>query len=73
MIGTSVLTAILMIRYIARYLFPDYITIIPCVANDNNTRRDNWMNTLVGIERAKGEAMNIVRYVIDGVIPDFEI
>ena len=58
---------------IARYLFPDHIEIIPCPANDNNTRRDNWMNTPVGIERAKGEAMNIVRCVINGVIPDFEI
>ena len=58
---------------IARYLFPTHITIVPCPANDNNTRRDNWMNTAVGVERAKGEAMNIIRCVINGVIPDFEI
>ena len=58
---------------IARYLFPSHIAIVPCPANDSNTRRDNWMNTPVGIERAKGEAMNIVRCVINGVIPDFEI
>lgn len=58
---------------IARYLFPEHITIVPCPANDNNTRRDSWMNTAVGVERAKGEAMNIVRSVINGVIPDFEI
>ncbi len=58
---------------IARYLFPTHIAIVPCPANDNNTRRDNWMNTAVGIERAKGEAMNIIRCVINGVIPDFEI
>ena len=58
---------------IARYLFPKHIAIIPCPANDNNTRRENWMNTPVGIERAKGEAMNIVRCVTNGVIPDFEI
>ena len=58
---------------IARYLFPDHITIIPCPADDNNTRRDNWMNTPAGVERAKGEAMKIVRYVTSGVIPDFEI
>lgn len=58
---------------IARYLFPAHIDIIPCPANDNNTRRDNWMNTPVGIERAKGEAMNIVKCVVNGVIPDFEI
>ena len=58
---------------IARHLFPDHITVIPCPANDNNTRRDNWMNTPAGIARAKGEAMNIVRYVCNGTIPDFEI
>lgn len=58
---------------IARYLFPEHITIIPCPANDSNTRRDNWMDTPVGLERAKGEAINIVRYVINGVIPDLEI
>ena len=40
---------------IARYLLPEHIIVIPCPVNDNNTRRDNWMNTPVGIERAKGE------------------
>jgi len=58
---------------IARHLFPAHIDIIPCPANDTNTRRDNWMNTPAGIDRAKGEAMNIVRCAVNGVIPDFEI
>ena len=58
---------------IARYLFPEHIETIPCPANDTNTRRDNWMNTQVGIERAKAEAMKIVECVANGVIPDFEI
>lgn len=58
---------------IAKYLSPPHITIIPCPANDHNTRRDNWMKTPIGIERTKGEAMNLVRYVNNGVIPDFEI
>ena len=58
---------------IARYLFPDHIEVVPCPANDTNTRRDNWMNTPAGRERTKGEAMKLVRYVIEGVIPDFEI
>ena len=58
---------------IARYLLPKHITVIPCPANDNNTRRDNWMNTPVGTKRAKNEAMKIIEYVINGVIPDFEI
>lgn len=58
---------------IARYLFPSHITIIPCPANDTNTRRDNWTNTTIGIERAKGEALKIIQSVKNGVIPDFEI
>ena len=58
---------------IARRFFPKHIDIIPCPVNDTNTRRDNWMNTQAGVERAKGEAMNIVNYVTNGVIPDFEL
>ena len=58
---------------IAQYLFPEHIEIIPCPANDNHTRRENWMNTQVGIKRAKGEAMKIVNSVIDGIIPDFDV
>ena len=58
---------------IARYLFPAHIDIIPCPADDDNTNRDNWMNTPKGIERAKGEALNIVNCVKNRVIPDFEI
>lgn len=58
---------------IARYLLPAHIAVIPCPANDTSTRRDNWMNSPVGTERAKGEAMNIVRCVVNGLIPDFEI
>ena len=58
---------------ITRYLFPAHISIIPCPANDNNTRRDNWMQSEVGIQRVKNEAMKIVDYVKNGLIPDFEI
>ena len=58
---------------IARYLFPAHIEVVPCPANDINTRRDNWMNTTVGIDRVTKEAMKIVAYVNNGVIPDFEI
>lgn len=31
---------------IAQHFFPEHITIIPCPANDTNTRRDNWMNKI---------------------------
>ena len=58
---------------IARYLFPAHIDVVPCPADDDTTKRDNWMNTQKGIERAKGEALNIIRCVKNGVIPDFEI
>lgn len=58
---------------IARYLFPAHITILPCPADDNHTRRDNWMNTPVSMERVKKEALKIVNYINEGVIPDFEI
>ena len=58
---------------IARYLFPIHIEIIPCPAADNNTNRNNWMHTQLGVDRANGEVLNIVRCVKNGVIPDFEI
>jgi len=58
---------------IARYLFPAHIAVMPCPADDTNTRRDNWMHTPAGVERAKAEAMKIVGYVANGVFPDFEI
>lgn len=58
---------------IARYLFPRHISVFPCPASDTHTRRDNWMLSPVGIERAKGEALNLVKFVTNGVIPDFEI
>lgn len=58
---------------IARHVFPEDISVIPCPADDTSTRRDNWMASPVGIARATGEAMNIVRHVTGGMIPDFEI
>lgn len=59
--------------HIARYLFPAHISIYPLPADDTTTKRDNWMNTTEGIDRAKAEALNILRCVNNGVIPDFEI
>ena len=58
---------------IARHYLPAHIAVIPCPADDNNTRRDNWMNTPVGMKRAKAEAMKLVDYIKSGIIPDFEI
>ena len=59
--------------HIARYLFPEHIEIIPCPVSDDNTRRDNWMDTDMGRERASTEVKKIITYVKNGVFPDFEI
>ena len=59
--------------YIAKYLFPAHISVYPCPADDTTTKRDNWMRTPEGIDRATEEVLNIVRCVNNGVIPDFEI
>jgi len=59
--------------HIAKYLYPSHISVYPCPADDTTTKRDNWMNTPEGIDRVKKEALNIVRCVNNGVIPDFEI
>lgn len=59
--------------HIAKYLFPFHIGVYPCPADDTTTKRDNWMNTPKGIDRVNKEALNIVRCVNNGVIPDFEI
>ena len=58
---------------IARYLFPAHIEVIPCPADDTNTRRENWMQSDMGIQRVKNEAMKIAAYVNNGVISDFKI
>ena len=59
--------------HIAKYLFPSHISVYPCPADDTTTKRDNWMHTPEGIDRANKEILNIVRCVNNGVIPDFEI
>lgn len=58
---------------IAKYLFPAHINVCPCPADDTTTKRDNWMNTIKGIERAKAEALKIVNCINNGIFPDFEI
>lgn len=58
--------------HIARYFFPPHISVYPCPADDTTTKRDNWMKTAEGRDRVEAEALNIVNYVKNGVIPDFE-
>lgn len=45
---------------IARYLFPKHIEIIPRPADDNNTRRDNWMSSDEGRNRAIAEVIMVL-------------
>ena len=58
---------------LARYLFPDHIEVLPCPADDINTRRENWYKTEAGRERAMGEVFKIMESVENGLFPDFEI
>lgn len=58
---------------IARYLFPDHIHIIPGSADDNNTKRDNWMLSEEGRKRAESEVVKIINCVNNGLFPDFEV
>ena len=58
---------------IAQYIFPKHISIIPCPANDTNTKRDNWMHTPKGTERAKAEALKIINYINNGQISDIDV
>ena len=58
---------------IARCILPNHIKIIPCPADDNNTKRGNWMYTPAGTQRVKNEALKIVDYIKSKIIPDFEI
>lgn len=58
---------------IARYLFPKHIEVIPCPADDNNTKHNNWMNSEEGRTRALSEVRSIITCVEQGVLPDFEI
>ena len=59
--------------HIAKYLFPGHIEVLPCPVGDDNTKKDNWMNTDLGRERATTEVRKIIKFVKNGVFPDFEI
>ncbi|WP_022758399.1 YdcF family protein [Butyrivibrio fibrisolvens] len=58
---------------LARYLFPKHIEIVPCPADDTNTRRENWMKSEEGRKRAVNEVINIINCVENRLFPDFEI
>ncbi len=58
---------------IARYLYPAHIQVYPSPAQDNHTRRHNWMLT----EKSRGlvlqEAKNLILCAQNGVFPDFKV
>ena len=58
---------------LARMLFPKWIRIIPCPAEDTRTRRDNWWQTEVGTKRVHGEIDLMIHYIKKGIMEDFEI
>jgi len=58
---------------LARYYFPKHIEVMPCPAEDNNTKRENWMESDEGRKRVNEEVINIITCVENGLIPDFEI
>lgn len=57
----------------AQTYFPSWIQIIPCPADDLNTRRYNWWLSEAGRKRAIDEAWKVICYIHEGAIPDFEI
>jgi len=58
---------------LARKVFPQNVDIIPCPADDINTKRDTWFNNKAGVERAVGEVIGIVDYINKKEIDSFEI
>ena len=58
---------------LAKYYFPKHIEVMPCPAEDNNTKRENWMESDEGRKRVNEEVINIITCVENGLIPDFEI
>ena len=58
---------------LARYYFPKHIEVMPCPVEDNNTKRENWMESDEGRKRVNEEVINIITCVENGLIPDFEI
>ena len=47
--------------------------VMPCPAEDNNTKRENWVESDEGRKRVNEEVINIITCVENGLIPDFEI
>lgn len=58
---------------IARYFFPRHIEVSPCPAEDPRGGREHWQEIPEGVKLINNEARNLIMYVKNGVIPDFEI
>ena len=58
---------------IARYFYPNHITVSPCPVNDCDFSKDRWQLSKYTADIVTAEAINLIKYVRNGVIPDFEI
>lgn len=59
--------------HIARYFFPEHIEVCPCPADDVDEQRAAWQANDGHYELVMHEARNLIQYVKNGVIPDFEV
>lgn len=58
---------------IAQYFYPKHIKVSPCPVDDNDFRKGRWQSSETAAEIVTAEAKNLIHYVRNGVIPDFEI
>ncbi|MCT2536343.1 YdcF family protein [Aquibacillus koreensis] len=52
---------------------PDWINFTLCCAEDNNTRKENWFKSELGIKRVKAESTKLIRYVKQGALRDEDV
>lgn len=52
---------------------PHWIKFSLCPAEDNNTRKDNWLLSELGRKRVKDECAKIIQYVKQGALYDQEV
>lgn len=58
---------------IAQYFYPKHIKVMPCPVDDGNFGKNRWQLSKSTEEIVVAEAKNLMKYVRNGVIPDFEI
>lgn len=58
---------------IAQYFYPKHIKVLPCPVDDCDFKRDCWQLSKETEDVVIAEAKNLIKYIRNGVIPDFEI